>query len=135
MNSSQAGNVAVAAVLAELVGRGEQVLIPFGDAQRYDLVTLNNNGSFTRIQVKKGRLSRNKTVIRFRTCSQSRNCPRKSYKNDAEMFAVHVADLGKIYFIPVTDAPETDCQLRLTPPKNGQRDGIRWAEDYENLGL
>jgi len=132
MNSSKAGNVAVAAVLAALVKNDEDVLIPFGDAQRYDLVTLNSNGSVTRIQVKKGRLNKSRTVIKFNTCSQSRNCPRKSYRNDAEMFAVHVAELGKIYFVPVADAPEAGCQLRLTPPKNNQREGVRWAEDYDS---
>jgi len=120
----------VAAVLAALVRNGKEVLVPFGDAQRYDLVTLDGANA-VRIQVKKGRLCRGRTVLRFDTCSQSRNCPRRDYRGDADLFAVYCVELDKVYVIPVIDAPIAGCQLRLAPSKNNQRDGIRWAKDFE----
>ena len=51
-----------AAILAELVQRGYQVLVPFGVNQRYDLV-LDIEGEFVRAQCKTGRLRDG--VIRF----------------------------------------------------------------------
>jgi hypothetical protein len=53
-----------AAILAELVRRGYQVLVPFGTNQRYDLV-LDMDGKFVRVQGKTGRLRSG--VISFST--------------------------------------------------------------------
>jgi hypothetical protein len=39
---------------------------------------------------------------------------------------------GKVYMISVWDAPDaSNMILRLSPSKNNQEKGIRWAKDYE----
>jgi hypothetical protein len=37
----------------------------------------------------------------------------------------------KCYLVPVEYASATECSLRIDPPKNGQKHGIRWAAHYE----
>jgi len=39
---------------------------------------------------------------------------------------------GKVYIIPIDDLPLVrEAKLRLTPPRNSQVKGIRWAASYE----
>ena len=123
-----------AAILAELVQRGYHVLVPFGTNQRYDLV-LDVNGTFVRAQCKKGRLREG--VIRFptrSTRSNSRGTYFRGYSEDVEIFLVHCPETEQIYAVPVDEVPATDGWLRVDPTRNGQREGIRWAHDYELPG-
>lgn len=123
-----------AAILAQLVQRGYQVLIPFGTNQRYDLV-LDLNGEFVRAQCKKGRLRDG--VVRFparSTRSNSRGTYFRSYAGQIEIFLVHCPDTNQIYAVPVDEVPATDGWLRVDPTRNGQQERIRWARDYELPG-
>jgi hypothetical protein len=120
-----------AAILAELVRRGYQVLVPFGTNQRYDLV-LDLDGRFVRAQCKTGRLRRG--VVVFNTTSVRSNRRGwfiRGYEGEAEIFLVYCADTDRIYAVPVEDAPAGSGCLRVDPARNGQVDGIRWARDYE----
>lgn len=47
------------------------------------------------------------------------------------MFGVYCPEVGKCYLVPVEDVTRTTCSLRVDPPKNGQKKGIRWAANYE----
>lgn len=123
-----------AAILAELVRRGYNVLIPFGTNQRYDLV-LETGGEFVRVQCKKGRLRNG--VIRFparSTRSNSRGTFFRGYAGEIEMFLVHCPETEQIYAVPVDEVPATHGWLRLSPTANRQQHGIRWARDYELPG-
>jgi hypothetical protein len=123
-----------AAILAELVRRGYNVLIPFGTNQRYDLV-LDTDGQFVRAQCKKGRLRNG--VVRFparSTRSNSQGTFFRGYGGEIEIFLVHCPDTEQIYAVPVDDVPATDGWLRVSPTSNGQQQGIRWARDYELPG-
>lgn len=55
-NPSAIGDLAEAAVLHALVRAGRNVLQPFGNRLRYDLVVHEADGTFSRIQVKTGQL-------------------------------------------------------------------------------
>ena len=37
---------------------------------------------------------------------------------------------GQVYVLSLDDVPETDVWLRLEPSRNGQRTGVRLAEDH-----
>jgi hypothetical protein len=120
-----------AAILAELVRRGFQVLIPFGTNQRYDLV-IDIDGRFVRAQCKTGRLRRGAIVFNTTSVrSNRRGWFTRSYDGDAEVFLVHCPDTSGIYAVPVKEAPAGSGLLRVTPTRNGQVEGIRWARDYE----
>jgi hypothetical protein len=121
-----------AAILAELVRRGYAVLLPFGINQRYDLV-LDIDREFVRAQCKTGRL-RNGVVV-FSTRSVRTNTHQTFFRDytteEVELFLVHCPETGAIYAVPVADAPAGHGYLRVDPAKNGQRERIRWARDYE----
>jgi hypothetical protein len=123
-----------AAILAELVRRGYEVLTPFGTNQRYDLV-LDIKGKFVRAQCKKGRLRNG--VIRFAARSTRVNTRQvffRGYRGEIEIFLVYCPDTDQIYAVPVEEASTCETYLRVDPTQNGQAVGIRWARDYELPG-
>lgn len=125
MTPSQVGDRAEAAILAALVAAGQQVLIPFGQ-HRYDLAYLEDGG-LVRVQCKSG-VFRKGAVI-FRTHSVWRGAA-YDYRDDADVFGVYCHDLDEIFLVPVEEAPNSVAHLRLDPPRNAQKAGLRWAERY-----
>lgn len=120
-----------AAILAELVRRGYSVLLPFGTNQRYDLV-LDIGGEFLRAQCKTGRLRAGCVVFATRsTRSNTKRVMYRGYLGEAELFLVYCPETGGIYAVRVGEAPATHGYLRVDPTKNGQKDGVHWARDYE----
>jgi hypothetical protein len=132
-NTSLTGEVCRTQVIAALALQGKSVLVPLGDFQRYDLV-VEEDGRFSRIQCKMGKL--NNGAIHFHPCSiDSRSkkggCVRKGYVGEVDLFGVYCPEVKKCYLVPVEIAPATGCYLRIKPPRNGQKKGIRWAADFE----
>jgi hypothetical protein len=118
-------------VLAAFLKAGLVVCQPFGDNQRYDMV-IDDNGHFIRVQCKTGLMTNG--AIRFKCCSSNWNSgARRGYRGEADVFAVYVPDLDKVYIVPV-DQVSLDAMLRLEPSKNGQKKGVRMAVDYEFHG-
>ena len=91
MKTATRGNAAEARVLAEFVGRGFDVLVPFGGGQPYDL-----------------------GVDDSRICSAS-----------------FLPSRDSVYLVPLDAVGGFNGRLRLTPPRNNQRSGIRFAADFE----
>ena len=52
------------------------------------------------------------------------------YRGDADMFGVYCHDRGSVYLVPVEDVPRSAGMLRLEPPRNGQKERVRWASKY-----
>ena len=120
-----------AIILAELVKRGHNVLVPFGTNHRYDLV-LEIGERFIRVQCKTGRLRSG--VIHFNTVSVRSNTTRaikRAYHGEADLFLVYCPDTGRVYAVDVDEAASSLGSLRVAPAVNGQAKGIRWAADYE----
>jgi len=63
------GERSEAIIIARLLEIGYDVLTPFGDNQRYDLVIEDANGRFWRVQCKMGWMDEGKSVIKFATAS------------------------------------------------------------------
>ena len=133
MNTKTIGDIAVANVMATLVGKGKTILIPWGDNERYDLVIDQKEEGFLRVQCKNGR-ARNGTVTFSTTSTQTgkNGILVQDYSADEiDAFGVYCALLGKVYIVPLKDAGKGETRLRLEPTKNNQEKNIRWAKDYE----
>ncbi len=131
MNPKAKGEVSQGQILAALLRKGEIVLTPFGDNQRYDLV-VERDGAFIRVQCKTGRVKR-KGQILFDTCSSyvHRGRGKRDYRGEADIFAVYCPDTDCCYWVPVNECGTSTGCLRLEAPKNGQQANIRWAKDFE----
>jgi PD-(D/E)XK endonuclease len=124
------GHRTEAAILARLVERGYNVLVPFGVNQRYDLV-IESDGRFLKVQCKTGRLRNG--AIRFKSVSvQSNTCHtrERDYAGEVDFFAIHCPENARVYLVPA-DELSPNIYLRVDPARNNQTKRIRWARDYE----
>jgi hypothetical protein len=120
-----------AAILSELIRRGYNVLLPFGVNQRYDLV-LDMGGRFVRVQCKTARLDDGCVVFSSRSVRSNRTRTLfRPYAGEIELFMAFCRATGRLYAVPIEDAPPTEVRLRLSPTATGQAKGVRWARDYE----
>lgn len=133
------GDRTEAHVLAALVSTYPNVLLPWGENTRYDLV-VDTGDRFIRVQCKTGHLSNG--AVRFNTRSLSYHHPKhggngtaeycsSDYVGQADMFGVYCVENRRVYLVPVADVPTTFAALRIEPTRNGQAAGIRWADAYE----
>jgi hypothetical protein len=130
------GDQTTAMVLARLVQVYPQVLLPFGENQRYDLVVEDGN-KFLRVQCKTGRLRDG--AVRFATCSVTYHHPNNrgmlTYKHDyrgaADLFGIYCPETNAVYVVPVDQVGKRLGTLRVEPTRNNQSKKIRWARDYE----
>ena len=107
---------------------GYNILIPYGDCERYDFVVYAN-GKFIRIQVKTSNTKDDGSSFKF-SC---RSCNRKdgkiihhTYSNkEIDYFATTFN--GKCYLIPVEECG-VDKKLRILPTKNEQVRGVTLAK-------
>ena len=130
MNSKQLGNITEVSVMLEFLKLGYNVLLPYGDCERYDFVVEINN-HFYKIQVKTSKEKDGK--IEFNTASThyvDGKCVHDSYtKNEIDYFATFYKE--KCYLIPVEICGNRTIALRYELPKNNQTRGIKWLKDYE----
>ncbi|MGH9782870.1 MAG: group I intron-associated PD-(D/E)XK endonuclease [Terriglobia bacterium] len=130
-NSKSVGDITQSQVMAALLKHGKKVLMPFGDNYRYDLV-VEEDGRFTRIQCKTGKLHRGAIVFAVASSQYHRGGKRQDYRGQIDAFGVFCPDNAKVYIIPIDDLPLVrEAKLRLAPPRNAQVKGIRWAAEYE----
>ena len=133
MNSKDKGNIGEAIVLAEFTKRNIQVCIPFGDNARYDLVA-EFNGKLNRIQVK---YCGQETVNNSFECpcasstNHTTNKHLSTYENDVDYMAFYITAINKILLVPIDKINgRKTITFRTELPKNGQRTGVNFVEDY-----
>lgn len=129
MNPSQIGLITEMKCQLFLVELGYNVLIPKGNHQKYDLV-IENNGKFTRIQVKhassqnEGRSFLVKTRYDVRDISKSQRVRHEKYsENDCDYFMTEYN--GIFYMFPVFGTTET--KFWLDKPKLSTQ---KFANDF-----
>jgi hypothetical protein len=128
MSTIARGNAAEAAVLKALIDAGMHALIPFGGGVAFDLLAATEDAALYRLQVKSGRL-RNGCVL-FNTCATDHGSGRQDYRGRADFIAVYVAELDRVFVVPVDECPSYLCSLRVRGTRNNQRRRVRLAEDY-----
>jgi hypothetical protein len=96
LNHKAIGERSEAIIIARLLEVGYDVLVPFGDNLRYDLVIECAEGKLWRIQCKTGWMDDEKSVIKFATASSynhtMKNKKWKDYRGQCEYFAVYCAE-------------------------------------------
>jgi hypothetical protein len=122
------GNAAEAAVLHALTAAGIHILVPFGDGLPFDLAAVVPGGRVLRLQVKCGRVR--KGCIEFKASSTDHGRGQLHYRGRADVIAVYVATLARVFMVPVDDCPSFRGYLRVDAPRNNQRRRVRMAEDY-----
>lgn len=134
MNTKQLGNLTELQCMAYLYGLGYSISIPFGNADKYDLI-LDVNDKLYKIQIKhsseytdnQGEIE----YIKFNCTWQSHNSQgyskSKYQENEIDFFATFYH--GKCYLIPRKECSNEKI-LRIKPPRNGQRKGVNFLEDY-----
>jgi hypothetical protein len=113
---------------------GFAVLVPFGENTRYDLV-IDDGERLARVQCKTGRLRGG--AVAFNVCSSYAHHPnprnvRRDYQGQVDYFAVFCRETRRSYLIPIDKLRmKRQARLRVEPARNNQRNGIRFASEYE----
>lgn len=135
-NSNQKGNIAEAMITAKAVQLGVCVLRPQTEHERYDLA-FDVAGAIYRVQCKWARLQG--AVVQIGLASYRwtpRGSVRSTYSVDEiDFVAAYCEALDTCYLMPADGiAGRRAIQLRLTPPRNGQRAGLNLASGFELPG-
>jgi hypothetical protein len=131
------GDLAELAVAADLVRQGHRVLFPFGEDARYDLV-VERAGMFERVQVKHTTARDGVLEVNCRSQSLTNGRVRATTRytaRDIEWLAVYEPVNGGCFYVPASELGDgrDRISLRVAPPRNNQRVGIRMAAAYARL--
>lgn len=129
MNTKSIGDISEGFVIAELLKNGFNILLPFGDNCRYDLVVDTKKG-LKKLQVKTGRIREGKILFNTRSVNRDTNKSRH-YNGQIDYFSVYVPEINQVYMMHVNDSPRQHATLRIDEPKNSQSKGIKLARDYK----
>jgi len=125
------GQATEAILKAAFVLRDIPLLIPAYDNEPYDFV-VEIDSKFHKLQAKTA-YRHSEGTVRFETVStraRSDGYKRSGYEGTIDYFAVYNPALEEAYLIPIEDAASGKMEIRFQPPKNNQRVGINWHEDY-----
>lgn len=129
------GDLAELKVAADLITRGCRLSIPFGEDCDYDLIA-DRNGRLHRVQVKYTESDGCVITLRCRSHSLTKGRVRRTKQYTPKMvdwIAVYDRTSDRCYYCPSSELGSLGrsvLHLRLTPARNGQRQGIRNAYKY-----
>jgi hypothetical protein len=129
MGTATRGNAAEARLLAELVARGYDVLVPFGGGQPYDLA-LDLGDLVLKIQCKTAWLTAGGSCLMFNCRSTDHGRGPQSYDGLADVFGVFLPP-DSVYLVPLDSVGGFVGRLRLEPTRNNQKRGVRFAAEFE----
>lgn len=128
------GDRSTLAIMLALQRVGYEVLIPFGENTRYDLV-LDDGARLTRVQCKTGRLRSGAVLFALCSCyghHRHLETVRRDYRGQIDSFAVYCPETRGVYLVPIADPTARVLgTLRVEPSRNNQTKGVRYASDYE----
>jgi hypothetical protein len=130
LNPTQIGNITEAKLVARFIEMGYNVLQPVNHGLRYDFV-IERDGHFQRVQAKTGRLMNEEYILFNASSVDPVSKAEVNYRGDIDLFAVYCPQNNTCYVIQVNAVATSKGILRITPTKNNQTKGIRWAADYE----
>jgi hypothetical protein len=130
-DTKSVGDFSEVAALHALASAGYLVAIPFGENQRYDLI-IEKEGILSRVQVKTGRLRRGSITFNcFSSHLHRGGVACRRYTGEIEYFAVYCPETKETYLIPPGDVDVLRASLRVSPSRNRQVKGVRFASQYK----
>jgi prevent-host-death family protein len=137
INPNHKGNVAEAAIAAEAIRLGVDVIKPLVEHTRYDLI-FDLRPRLLRVQCKWAPLKGDVIVVRLvstRYTSGGERIETKYSADEVDAVAVYCQDLDRCYLLPVSlfDGMR-GLSLRVAATRNGQRASLHWARDHELPG-
>lgn len=132
MTTNDKGNVAELAIAKEAAELGLSVLAPLTEHERYDLV-LGIGDRLLRVQCK---WANRKGDVIYVHLASSRRGPdgyiRSNYSPaEIDAIGIYCGDLDRCFLVPIeVIAGQWAMQLRLAPPRNGQRAALHFADEY-----
>ena len=138
LSTNQKGGIAETAITAAATKLDIPVLRPVVEHGRYDLA-FEIGDRILRVQCKWGALSDDGAIIKVNLTSNwctPTGYERRYYTADEiDLVAVYCSALDRCYLLPIAlVAGRRGIQLRVTPPKNGQRACLNLAVDFEFPG-
>ncbi len=138
LSTNQKGALAEAEITAAATRLGVSVLRPVAEHGRYDLA-FELGKRIHRVQCKWGSHDAGAGLVKVSLQTSRRTSDgyaRSPYAEDEiDLVAVYCGDLDRCYLLPGAVAwDRAGIQLRLSPPRNGQRACINVAEKYEFAG-
>ena len=132
MTTDQKGAIAEAAIALEALKLGIEVYRPIAEGGRYDMI-LVVDGQLLRVQCKWATRYGEVVVVRCYSNRRARTgLVRRLYSSDEiDAFAAYCVELDRCFFMPIGLFPTQEVRLRLSPARNNQRRGIRWADDFD----
>jgi hypothetical protein len=128
------GDLAELKVAVDLAERGCSISLPFGEDCDYDLIG-DFEGVLHRVQVKYTESDGEVIVVRCRSHSLTGGRVRQTKLYTAETIdwiAIYDRTSDHSYYLPASElgTGRSILHLRLAPTRNGQRIGVRDADDY-----
>jgi hypothetical protein len=132
LTTDQKGAIAEAAISLEALKLGIAVSKPLVE-RAYDLIFELEEG-LVRVQCKWAIRCGDVIFVRcYRSRRSADGLIRTFYTGDeVDAFAAYCAELKSCYFLPLDCLPQGQAiHLRLSPTRNNQQLGIKWAKRYE----
>jgi hypothetical protein len=129
LHSKAKGTIGEVKVAADLLSRGFHVFTEIGDLSKIDLIAERDRKLY-RFQVKAYHSKDGVVVL-----SSKKSGPNYSFHYESDqidIFAVYVLDKDIIFYVSSKEVCEysSSMNIRLEPPKNGQKKNINLAENY-----
>ena len=132
-HTNQQGDIGVAKVIADLLANGERLLQPIDSTCPYDLA-IDKGGKLTRVQVKYRTVNNGVLQVQLRRASVCYGKPKYRRNEEVDLIAIYSPTTDACYYIPVEELDGKGAiSLRVEPAKNGQRSGIKLADDYRGV--
>jgi len=130
-HTKRKGDIGLTKVIGDLTEKGFVPCIPLSEHQAYDIIAVIGKSKAVRLQVKYAALKENGTVdVRFRrNWADKYGVHTRHYSEDEfDYYAIYCPQKDIILYIPnASDCPKA---IRFDKPRNNQRQGIKWANDY-----
>ena len=132
VNKKVKGDIAELAIAKRLIELGYNVLFPYGENQRYDVVA-EKGSRFIRVQVK---YCTPKNGVLEINCRSSNNWSVLHYTaKEIDILAAYNPINGETYFIPSSEINYSSFKVRTVPTKNNQILKINFAENFKEPRL
>lgn len=132
-DSTIKGDIGVAKITADLLVKEFEVLLPYSPGSPFDLVAYKDN-KFYKVQCKYRKAHNGIIVASFKrmTVNYRKQESRPLQESEMDVLAVYCPDTDICYYISFLDCQPAKGKfhLRIAQPKNGQVQGVRFAQDF-----